>query len=75
MDGKAAAAPPRHVLHVDRQRCLGCGQCLGSCPRGLLAVREHSACLVDASRCDGRGACLGHCSADALSLRPRALAG
>ena len=69
----AASAPPspgRAVVHIDRTRCLGCGQCLRSCPKGLLVVRGQYACLADAGRCDGRGSCLGHCSADALSLRP-----
>ncbi len=60
----------RAVVHVDPARCLGCGQCLPSCPRGLLVIRGQQACLADAGRCDGRGVCLGHCSADALSLLP-----
>ncbi|EHJ47162.1 hypothetical protein DFW101_1152 [Solidesulfovibrio carbinoliphilus subsp. oakridgensis] len=60
----------RLVAGVDRQRCLGCGQCLPSCPNGLLAVRGGLAVLTDAARCDGRGRCLGHCSADALNLGP-----
>lgn len=70
MAGSVPPSPRRAVVHIDRARCLGCGQCLGSCPKGLLVITGQYACLADADRCDGRGACLGHCSADALSLRP-----
>jgi ferredoxin len=60
----------RLAVRVDPSRCLGCGQCLPSCPRGLLAVRGGLAVVTDAARCDGRGRCFGHCSADALTLGP-----
>jgi heterodisulfide reductase subunit A-like polyferredoxin len=64
------ASAGRLVARVDPQRCLGCGQCLPSCPRGLLAVRDGLAVVIETARCDGRGHCLGHCSADALNLGP-----
>lgn len=61
----------RPVVSIDPARCLGCGQCLTSCPRRALTIRRGLAVLADESRCDGSGRCLGHCSADALSLRTR----
>ena len=61
----------RPVVHIDHARCLGCGQCLTSCPQRALVIRRGLAALADESGCDGLGRCLGHCSADALSLRTR----
>ena len=61
----------RAVAHIDPLRCLGCGQCLSSCPRGILEIRSGVARLASQARCAGKGRCLGHCSADAISLVER----
>ena len=71
MAGEAARTVTRPVVCTDPARCLGCGQCLTSCPNRALAIRHGLAALAEESRCDGLGRCLGHCSADALSLRTR----
>jgi NAD-dependent dihydropyrimidine dehydrogenase PreA subunit len=65
-DGPGGA--PRPSLRVDPGRCLGCGQCLSSCPLGLIEIRDNLARLVQGASCVGKGACLGHCSANALFL-------
>jgi ferredoxin len=68
MRGEQAVAVERKLLVVDLDRCLGCGQCVLSCPQGALVVRGSAVRLGSLSRCRGLGSCLGHCSADALSV-------
>lgn len=61
----------RMVVVVDLTRCLGCGQCVRSCPQGALAMEGQAVALASPARCRGNGSCLGHCSADALSVAER----
>ncbi|MEA4857122.1 MAG: 4Fe-4S dicluster domain-containing protein [Solidesulfovibrio sp.] len=71
MENESQRTALRPVVHIDHARCLGCGQCLTSCPHRALTISRGLVVLADESRCDGVGRCLGHCSADALSLRTR----
>ena len=71
MENEREGTVIRPIVRIDAARCLGCGQCLTSCPHGALIIRRGLAALADEALCDGLGRCLGHCSADALSLGTR----
>ena len=71
MLGAQVAAVERRLLVVDLDKCLGCGQCVLSCPQGALIVRGSAVQLRSLALCRGLGSCLGHCSADALSVAVR----
>lgn len=58
-------------MHIDPERCIGCGQCLRACPAGVLQVVSLLAVIRAGAQCFGEGACLGHCSANAISLVER----
>jgi heterodisulfide reductase subunit A-like polyferredoxin len=68
MLSEQVVAIERRLLVVDQDLCLGCGQCVRSCPQGALVVRGSAVELRSLTRCRGLGSCLGHCSADALSV-------
>jgi heterodisulfide reductase subunit A-like polyferredoxin len=65
-----AVASSDFVAVVDSDLCIGCGDCLGRCQFGALAV-PGEACLVDAGRCVGCGLCATVCPTEALSLQRR----
>ena len=55
------------MIQVNRERCTGCGACVGICPRGALFVADGCA-DVDESLCDSCGLCIGACPEEAISL-------
>lgn len=61
----------RNIIEIDETLCDGCGQCLGGCAEGALALVEGKARLVSDNYCDGLGACLGHCPTGALKIIQR----
>jgi len=61
----------RNIIEIDEDLCDGCGQCLGGCAEGALALVDGRARLVSDIYCDGLGACLGHCPTGALKVIQR----
>lgn len=66
-----ATQTKRLVVHIDPERCNGCGECVPSCAEGAIQVIDGKARLVADNLCDGLGACLGHCPQDAIRLEER----
>lgn len=58
------------MIHIDEDKCNGCGQCITDCAEGALAIVDGKARLISESYCDGLGACL-NCPQGALSLQMR----
>ncbi len=58
----------RLMIHIDEEKCNGCGLCVPSCEEGALAIIDGKAKVVSESYCDGLGACIGHCPEGALTL-------
>ncbi len=61
----------RQVVHIDRDKCDGCGLCVPSCAEGALQIIDGKAQLVSETYCDGLGACLAECPRDAITIEER----
>jgi len=61
----------RKIIHIDEEKCDGCGQCVPSCAEGAIQVVNGKARLASEKYCDGLGACLGECPNDALHVVER----
>ncbi len=61
----------REIVHIDQERCDGCGLCVPSCHEGAIQIIDGKARLVSEAACDGLGACLGHCPQDAIKIERR----
>jgi Pyruvate/2-oxoacid:ferredoxin oxidoreductase delta subunit len=61
----------RNIIHIDQEKCNGCGLCVSACAEGAIQLIDGKARLVTDSYCDGLGACLGHCPMDAITIIER----
>lgn len=61
----------RKIVHIDEDKCDGCGACVPGCAEGAIQVIDGKARLVSEVYCDGLGACLGHCPRGAITIEER----
>ena len=61
----------RNIVHIDEEKCNGCGQCVPACHEGAIKIIDGKARLAADSLCDGLGACLGECPQGAITLEAR----
>ncbi|MFP4249661.1 MAG: ATP-binding protein [Armatimonadota bacterium] len=61
----------RKIVHIDEEKCDGCGLCVPSCDEGAIQIIDGKAKLVSENLCDGLGDCLGECPQDAITIEER----
>jgi NAD-dependent dihydropyrimidine dehydrogenase PreA subunit len=61
----------RKIVHIDEEKCDGCGNCVPSCAEGAIRIVNGKARLVAENLCDGLGACLGECPQGAITVEER----
>jgi pyruvate formate lyase activating enzyme len=55
---------------IIRERCDGCGDCVGVCPEEAVRLND-SIVMIDRSRCNACGACADICPTDAITIYGR----
>jgi ferredoxin len=66
-----ATTTVRKIVHIDEEKCTGCGLCMPACAEGALQIVNGKARLVSEKYCDGLGACLGECPYGAITIEER----
>jgi ferredoxin len=61
----------RNIIHIDEDKCNGCGNCVVDCAEAALQIVNGKAKLVKEIYCDGLGACMGGCPTGALTIIQR----
>lgn len=61
----------RKIVHIDEEKCNGCGACASACHEGAIVIVSGKARLIKEDYCDGLGDCLPACPADAIRIEER----
>ena len=61
----------RKIVHIDEEKCNGCGLCAKACHEGAIEMVNGKAHLISDSYCDGFGDCLPECPAGAITITER----
>ena len=61
----------RKIIHIDEEKCNGCGLCAKACHEGAIDIIEGKAKLVRENFCDGFGDCLPNCPTGAITFEER----
>ncbi|MBF0530237.1 MAG: 4Fe-4S dicluster domain-containing protein [Deltaproteobacteria bacterium] len=62
--------PQSSTLTLDRQTCIGCGECRQVCPHGVFEIADRKADIVDLDGCMECGACAVNCPVSAVKVTP-----
>ena len=61
----------RKIIHIDEDKCNGCGICATACHEGAIDIIDGKAKLVRENFCDGLGDCLPACPTGAITFEER----
>lgn len=61
----------RKIIHIDEEKCNGCGACATACHEGAIDMIDGKAKLVRENYCDGLGDCLPACPTGAITFEER----
>ena len=61
----------RRIIHIDEDKCNGCGACAAACHEGAIDMIDGKAKLVREHYCDGLGDCLPACPTEAITFEER----
>lgn len=53
---------------VDQGRCVSCGECMRTCPKGAIAVIDGCYAFADRDVCVGCGLCSKNCPAGCIDI-------
>ena len=61
----------RKIIHIDEEKCNGCGACAKACHEGAIQMVDGKAKLMREDFCDGFGDCLPNCPTGAITFEER----
>ncbi len=61
----------RKIIHIDTDKCNGCGACAEACHEGAIGMVNGKAKLMHDHYCDGLGDCLPVCPTGAITFEER----
>lgn len=56
------------IIHIDSDKCDGCGQCIEACPYGAIRYDEDSRSVAICDLCEGEPECKKICPVEAIEF-------
>jgi pyruvate ferredoxin oxidoreductase delta subunit len=56
---------------IDKETCIGCGQCVENCPDGCIDLDQNRKAQADLSYCKGCGICEQICPVKAIIMKEK----
>lgn len=56
------------VILIDREVCIGCGECVGACPFGVMLFNSETKNPYKCELCNGNPACASICPTEAIEF-------
>jgi NAD-dependent dihydropyrimidine dehydrogenase PreA subunit len=53
---------------VDKDKCVGCGECVDVCPADVYEIQDEKSVPVNAEECLGCESCIEVCEQDAITV-------
>ncbi|MDI6630823.1 MAG: 4Fe-4S dicluster domain-containing protein [Bacillota bacterium] len=58
-----------YVIERDEEKCDNCGECVDSCPAGILIMEGGKVKVTDPMACEGCETCVSVCPNGAVTIR------
>lgn len=58
------------TLQLNKERCIGCGNCVTVCPHRVFQLADNKAIVSDINGCMECGACALNCPVEAVTVQP-----
>jgi NAD-dependent dihydropyrimidine dehydrogenase PreA subunit len=58
------------ILKLNKETCIGCGNCVTVCPHRIFELQGKKAEIVDYNGCMECGACANNCPTEAIFVNP-----
>lgn len=53
---------------IDKNKCIGCGACVGICPVGAISFDDNGKADIDTGKCIKCGTCEATCPVEAIKI-------
>lgn len=58
----------KHLINIDREECIGCGQCVKDCPQYNIEIDNEKKAVINSQDCMKCGHCVAVCPKAAVSI-------
>ena len=55
-------------IEVDKEKCIGCGECVDVCPVDVYEMQDEKSVPVNAEECIGCESCVEVCEQEAIAV-------